>query len=193
MVKEEFQANPNVEIVHMQGESLYQETAILNRLVEINTSVNDLYSPTLQARYKADTLEVLKEKVYQRMLERIGEGYDFYLLYVDGEIIGFNNHRVAITEIYGTKYTTLEIGTTTVHVDKHNMGYGKYIYSYIEMDAKLRYNIEAVVRNTWSTNLKQLHLYHTFGYEEYIIYKNYYGIHGLHMLKFCKVLNDVWA
>lgn len=180
-----------VDIRRKQGYALeHDEIETITRIYQAN---NSFYTPTLRERMsvETDTDVELYGKLLERTEERIAQGYIFYLIYLDGKLIGFNNHRLTEQYIKGRTMSILEIGTTCINPDYHNMGIGSALYSLIDEDAHNLYKVEAVTRGTWSTNLRQCHLYEKHGYKKFLIKIDYYGLEGVDSISYYKELNSI--
>lgn len=176
-----------IEIVRKEGYLL--EDFEIHRLTEIYQSNNEVYTPTLLERFKVGQDCELYEVLRERITERINKGYIFYLIYIDGELVGFNNHRLVQKFIKGTTYAVLEIGTTSILPTYQNRGIGTALYARIDEDAEHLYKVEAIIRVTWSTNERQIHLYEKYDYKPYLIRLDHFGIEGVDSVTFFKLLN----
>lgn len=177
-----------IEIIRKEGYLL--DDLEIHRIVEIYQSNNALYEPMLVERYKVANELLLFEPLLESMQLRIEEGYIFYLVYVNGEMIGFNNHHLHRVKIKGTEYPTLEIGTTSVLPEYQNIGIGKSLYTRIDDDAENLYQVDAVTRRTWSTNERQRHLYAKYGFKPFVIMLDHWGVEGVDTILYYKLLNN---
>lgn len=175
-----------IEIVRKEGYLL--EDFEIQRITEIYESNNNAYTPTLVERHNIEQESELYDVLHELIIERINKGYIFYLIYLDGELVGFNNHRLVQKWIKGNRYATLEIGTTSISPDCQNKGIGTALYARIDEDAEHFYKVEAIIRVTWSTNERQIHLYEKYMYKPYLIRLDHFGIEGVDSITFYKLL-----
>lgn len=176
-----------IEIVRKEGYLL--EEFEIHRIVEIYQSNNKSYTPTLQQRFGVEEECNLYEALKNRIIERINKGYIFYLVFLDGVLVGFNNHCLTQKWIKGARYAVLEIGTTSILPDYQNKGIGTALYARIDEDAEHHYKVDAIIRVTWSTNERQIHLYEKYMYKPYLIRLDHFGIEGVDSITFYKLLH----
>lgn len=177
-----------IEIVRKEGYLL--EDWEIDSIVEIYQSNNSIYTPTLVERFRVEDALSLREVLHDRITERINLGYIFYLIYLEGELVGFNNHCLSQQYIKGFEYAVLEIGTTSILPSYQNRGIGTALYARIDDDAEHLYGVDAIVRVTWSTNERQIHLYEKYEYQPYLIKLDHFGVAGVDSLSFYKLLRE---
>lgn len=162
----------------------------IRRLVKIYKANDKAYTPTLKERHRVISDKELYKALKDKLVERINLGYIFYLVYLDGKLVGFNNHRLRQKYIKGKEYAILEIGTTSIHPKYQNRGIGKALYTRIDEDAENYYKVEAITRVTWSTNERQIYLYEKYNYKPYLIRLDHFGIEGVNSVSFYKILKE---
>lgn len=175
-----------IEIIRKEGYLL--EDYEIQRVTEIYASNNKAYTPTLIERHNVEQESELYDVLHELIIERVNKGYIFYLIYLDGELVGFNNHLLVQKWIKGTRYAVLQIGTTSISPDYQNKGIGTALYARIDEDAEHFYKVEAIIRVTWSTNERQKHLYEKYAYKPYLIRLDHFGIVGVDSITYYKLL-----
>ena len=176
-----------IEIKRKQGYTLTEKE--IETVVGVHIANNKQYEPTLMQRFKVDTEDKLRVKILDMIMNRIHEGYIFYLIYMDGDLVGFNNHHLSTLRIQGQQYSAIEIGTTSILPQYQNRGMGTALYARIDEDALNTYRVDIVSRVTWSTNARQCHLYEKYGYKRYMIKIDHYGVEGIDSVSYFKVLS----
>lgn len=171
----------------LTGLEVLEQQGLIDILVEIHSSNNESYQPTLEERYGATDLLELKTKLKETVIARCDKGYGFIIAYEEDLPVGYTNYVIKDKTIKGRNYRTLELGSTNVAKLFQNKGIGKSMYALLEGVGLEQHYVTAITRITWSTNLRQCHLYAEFGYRVYIREYSYYGTEGLDRLHFYKI------
>lgn len=166
-------------------ENFTELDTVFDKVVDIMVGVNEFFVPTLFERLEKG--ETLLEKVQFAILERIEQGYYFYIVYHEDEVVAFNNFLISNIVINGENLLGFNVGTTCVHQDYRNRGIGNQLYLKMEFDAKYLFKTDVITRATWSTNMTQLYLYDKMGFSEYRRDFNMRG-EGIDSVKFFKYI-----
>lgn len=171
----------------LEAHELQGNMPMVRRIAALHSSNDRLYTPTLQERNGVTTYKDLKESLFYYNKDRVNKGYVYILAFdSDEKLVGFNCHILTVRRIKGYTMEVLDIGTTSVHPNHQNKGIGQSMYSLLEGLATEKYGVHALVRTTWSTNLRQIHLYRKNGFELFIRSYDYYGVEGLDKLHYYK-------
>ena len=121
------------------------------------------FVPTLSSRFEGDDLDW---KLTEYMKPKMN---CHYVCVYDGDFLcGFT--AISLNYIWKDHLETKEIPCTyieltLIHPEKRSLGIANMIYNYIEEVFVVTYDVTLMLRRTWSTNLKQQHLYSKMGYE----------------------------
>lgn len=154
---------------------------------QILVANNNDFIPSLYDRIEYDG--TLEEKVSFQMKGKLEEGYHYILaLNESNEIVGFTEVKEGVSLVHNEDLRALNVGTSAIHKDLQGKGVAKMLYSFLD-NLAIEFNVDVVVRRTWSTNIRQLKLYDKFGYEEIERIPNLRG-EGIDSVRFCKWFKD---
>lgn len=177
-----------MEFTLIKGEEMLNSKYILESLTHIFFDSRYDFEPNLYYRHNVKTNEELWLSLQETLIERASIGNYFVIIKFDGEIVGFNNHLPTERIINEKEYKTAVIGTTCILEKYRNFGIGKALYAFLDDLFLNIHKVEAVTRNTWSTNERQKNLYSKFDYKVLNVSVDHYGVSGLDSLTFYKIL-----
>lgn len=173
-----------VNLRFVENAEIIKRTDYIKGVRNILISNNNDFVPSLHERIEHEG--TLEEKIDFRINEKLEQGYH-YILAVDefDEVIGFTEMKVCnVNQAFNRPVSSINIGTSAIHKELQGSGIAKLLYTFLD-DLADDMDVDVVVRNTWSTNARQLKLYCRFGYEEIERIPNFRG-EGIDSVKFCK-------
>lgn len=120
------------------------------------------FQPSLTSRYPVSEEGYCGVKQY--LLSKFVYNTHFFLTYHEVQVVAF----MIVNQGFLEDHTPIaQIGTTCVDKDFRSYGLGVQLYQFADDNLPSLMNTRTIVRNTWSTNYKQIARYERFGYTEF--------------------------
>lgn len=120
------------------------------------------FQPSLSSRYPLSPEGYCGVKQY--LLSKFINNTHFFLTYCENKVVAFMIVNEGHSDLKGPLG---EIATTCVDKDFREYGLGVRLYQFADENIPVLFNAKVILRNTWSTNHKQIARYEKFGYKEY--------------------------